>query len=43
MSLRVLVPHGLSRARMEALPAVVDHCTVHNTLHRPPDMRIEFG
>ncbi|MGW3151829.1 OsmC family protein [Streptomyces sp. NPDC001177] len=40
--LRVLVPHELSRARLEALRAVVDHCTVHNTLRQPPEVRIEF-
>ncbi|MFH8775812.1 OsmC family protein [Streptomyces sp. NPDC017958] len=41
--LRVLVPHELTRARLDALRAVVDHCTVHNTLRQPPEIRIEFG
>ncbi|MFF5015015.1 OsmC family protein [Streptomyces sp. NPDC001165] len=41
--LRVLVPHELSGARLEALRAVVDHCTVHNTLRQPPEIQIEFG
>ncbi|MGW2705424.1 OsmC family protein [Streptomyces sp. NPDC001340] len=41
--LRVLVPHELSGAGLEALRAVVDHCTVHNTLRQPPEIQIEFG
>jgi uncharacterized OsmC-like protein len=41
--LRVLLPHELSRTRLEALRAVIDHCTVHNTLRQPPEIRVEFG
>ncbi|WP_369386527.1 OsmC family protein [Streptomyces sp. CG1] len=44
--LRVLLPQEsreLSRARREALRAVVDHCTVHNTLRQPPWITVEFG
>ncbi|WP_225829919.1 OsmC family protein [Streptomyces sp. NK08204] len=41
--LRVVLPYELSRARLEGLRAVVEHCTVHNTLLRPPDIRLETG
>ncbi|MEU5538457.1 hypothetical protein [Streptomyces sp. NPDC020362] len=41
--LRVLVPHELSRAGLEALRAAVGHCTVDNALHQLPSIRIEFG
>ncbi|GHE55817.1 hypothetical protein GCM10017771_78460 [Streptomyces capitiformicae] len=32
---------GRSRARA-ALPAVAFHCTVHNTLQEPPEIRLEL-
>lgn len=40
VTLTVKVPDGLDPARHEALLAVASHCTVHNTLHRPPAVRI---
>ncbi|WP_329268342.1 OsmC family protein [Streptomyces sp. NBC_01451] len=39
--LRILLPVRLSHARQEALRAVVDHCTVHNTLRMPPEITVE--
>jgi len=36
------VPTGLPAERWSALAAVVSHCTVHNTLHNPPDVSIEL-
>jgi uncharacterized OsmC-like protein len=40
--LQVTVPAGLPEARWAALQAVVEHCTVHNTLHRSPEVTIEL-
>lgn len=39
----VLPPSELSGVRLEALRAVVDHCTVHNTLRQPPEVSVDFG
>src|SRR5215470_1393162 len=36
------VPTGLPPQRWRALAAVVSHCTVHNTLHNPPEVSIEL-
>ncbi|MCX4757157.1 OsmC family protein [Kitasatospora purpeofusca] len=41
VTLTVEPPKGLDPARYNALLAVASHCTVHNTLHRPPTVRIE--
>ncbi|MEU6064611.1 OsmC family protein [Streptomyces sp. NPDC047082] len=41
--LQVRVPQELDPARLEALRAVVDHCTVHNTLRQPPEITLAFG
>ena len=38
----VKVPTGLPEQRWPALRAVVDHCTVHNTLRTPPDITIDL-
>ncbi|KOX14554.1 hypothetical protein ADK67_42145 [Saccharothrix sp. NRRL B-16348] len=40
--LTVRVPHGLSERHKTALLAVVQHCTVHNTLRRAPEIVIEL-
>ena len=42
-SVRVVVvpPPELPARRHAALLAVASHCTVHNTLHEPPEIRIE--
>ncbi|MFF4804388.1 OsmC family protein [Streptomyces sp. NPDC001351] len=44
-SLHVVVvpPPELSDHRRAALLAVASHCTVHNTLHEPPEIDIELG
>ncbi|MFF0133057.1 OsmC family protein [Streptomyces mirabilis] len=43
-SLRVVVvpPPELPEQRRAALLAVASHCTVHNTLHEPPEIEIEL-
>ncbi|MFR0355670.1 OsmC family protein [Streptomyces sediminimaris] len=38
----VVPPPGLSEQRRAALLAVASHCTVHNTLHQPPEIDIEL-
>lgn len=38
--LTVRVPDGLPAERRDALHAVVSHCTVHNSLARPPAVTI---
>ena len=39
--LTIRVP-GIPPSRQAALLAVASHCTVHNTLHHPPDIAIEL-
>ncbi|MCX4673001.1 OsmC family protein [Streptomyces sp. NBC_01381] len=43
-SVRVILsaPPGLPEKRRAALLAMASHCTVHNTLHRPPEIGIEL-
>jgi uncharacterized OsmC-like protein len=41
--MRIMLPVQLSEARQEGLRAVVDHCTVHNTLRIPPEITVELG
>jgi uncharacterized OsmC-like protein len=36
-------PEGLPAERLPALLAVASHCTVHNTLFRPPAVRVELA
>ena len=40
---RCTVPDGLPAERRDALLAVASHCTVHNTLELPPDVRITLA
>lgn len=40
--MRVMVPPGLPESRRPAMQKVVEHCTVHNTLHQAPDVTIEL-
>lgn len=42
MRIIVKVPTGLPHERWPALAAVVNRCTVHNTLHDPPEVSIEL-
>lgn len=41
--LTVHVGASLTPQRKAALLAVVDHCTVHNTLRQPPEVEIRIG
>src|SRR5215211_6764959 len=43
ISLRLLLPQPLEENRRRALLAVVDHCTVHNSLRTPPEVRITLA
>lgn len=38
----VKVPTDLPQERWPALAAVAQHCTVHNSLHTPPDVAIDL-
>jgi uncharacterized OsmC-like protein len=39
----IVLPHGVPEMRRDALLAVASHCTVHNTLEDPPEVRIELA
>ena len=43
ITLRLLVPQPLEEHRRRALLAVVDHCTVHNSLRTPPEVRVTLA
>lgn len=43
IDLRLHIPDGVPPERREALLRVVEHCTVHNSLRRAPEVRIELG
>ena len=43
ISLRLLLPQPLEEHRRRALLAVVEHCTVHNSLRPPPQVRITLA
>ena len=43
ITLRVLLPQPLEENRRRALLAVVDHCTVHNSLRTPPQVRVTLA
>lgn len=40
IALRLVTPHPLPDNHRRALLAVADHCTVHNSMRQPPDVRI---
>jgi putative redox protein len=42
MDVRVTLPRGVPSHRMPGLRAVVEHCTVHNSLRHPPEVTIEL-
>jgi len=42
IDLKLHVPPGFPESRRAALMAVVEHCTVHNSLTRPPAVEIEL-
>ncbi len=41
--IQVLLPEGFPEARRAALIAVVEHCTVHNSIATAPEIAIELG
>jgi uncharacterized OsmC-like protein len=43
ITLRLLVPRPLAPNRRRALLAVVDHCTVHNSIRTPPKVRVTLA
>jgi putative redox protein len=43
ITLRLLLPQPLEENRRQALLAVVDHCTVHNSLRTPPEVRVTLA
>jgi putative redox protein len=43
ITLRLLVPEPLEPNRRLALLAVVDHCTVHNSLRIPPQVHVTLA
>jgi len=43
VQLSVVSPPGLSEAQRKALRRVIEHCTVHNTLDRPPSITVELN
>jgi uncharacterized OsmC-like protein len=43
VELRVLLPAGFPDERREGLRAVVEHCTVHNSIRQAPEVRIELA
>ena len=40
ITLRLLIPQPLTPTRRRALLAVVDHCTVHNSIRTPPHVQL---
>ncbi len=43
VDLHVMVPRGFPDRLLDRLQAVVEHCTVHNSLVSPPQVRIALG
>jgi putative redox protein len=43
IKIALTVPQGVPVGRQAALLAVARHCTVHNTLGQPPDVRIDLA
>ncbi|MDN3028986.1 OsmC family protein [Streptomyces sp. S.PB5] len=41
--IRILPPAPLTPVLQQGLHAVVGRCAVHNTLHMPPEVTVEFG
>ena len=42
IQIRVLLPDGFPEERRKALLAVVEHCTVHNSLRQAPEVAISL-
>lgn len=43
IDVRLILPEGVPAGRRDALLAVAEHCTVHNTLTTPPEVRITIA
>lgn len=43
VSLSLVVPAGVPAERRHALLAVASHCTVHNSLEAPPEVRVTLA
>lgn len=43
VTIAVRLPEGFPEERRAALLAVVEHCTVHNSLRQPPEVEIALG
>lgn len=43
ITLRLIIPQPLAPNRRRALLTVVDHCTVHNSIRIPPEVRITLA
>lgn len=42
VALHLILPEGFPEARREALTAVVEHCTVHNSIADAPDVTLDL-
>jgi putative redox protein len=40
ITMRLIIPQPLAPTRRRALLAVVDHCTVHNSIRTPPNVHL---
>jgi len=43
ITLRLLLPQPLAEHRRRAMLAVVEHCTVHNSIRTPPEVRVTLA
>ncbi|HWC36312.1 MAG TPA: OsmC family protein [Mycobacteriales bacterium] len=43
IDLEIELPAGVPEERRDALLAVASHCTVHNTLEDPPDIKVAYA
>ncbi len=42
VEMNVALPEGFPAARRAAFLAVIEHCTVHNSIRQAPELRIEL-
>jgi uncharacterized OsmC-like protein len=43
ITLRLVVPQPLEENRRRALLAVIEHCTVHNSIRTPPEVQVALA
>lgn len=43
MTITLTLPDGIPQDKRQALLAVASHCTVHNTLTHPPEVRVQLA